>query len=69
MATSDSKYIVSSGRDSTIRIWNRQETTQEAVLKDYIENEVIITITNNNKYIVSSGSNKTVIVWKLQIRK
>ena len=33
--TSDNKYIVSGGHDKTVRIWNLQDKTQEAVLQGH----------------------------------
>ena len=33
--TSDNKYIVSGGDDKTVRIWNLQDKTQEAVLQGH----------------------------------
>ena len=33
--TSDNKYIVSGGYDKTVRIWNLQDKTQEAVLQGH----------------------------------
>ena len=33
--TSDNKYIVSGGWDNTVRIWNLQDKTQEAVLQGH----------------------------------
>ena len=56
--TSDSKYIVSCGNDMTVRIWNLQDKTQEAVLQGhtgYVKSEAI---TSDNKYIVSGGCDK-----------
>ena len=35
--TSDNKYIVSGGCDKTVRIWNLQDKTQEAVLQGHTE--------------------------------
>ena len=33
--TSDNKYIISGGYDNTVRIWNLQDKTQEAVLQGH----------------------------------
>ena len=35
--TSDNKYIVSGGSDKTVRIWNLQDKTQEAVLQGHTD--------------------------------
>ena len=35
--TSDNKYIVSGGDDKTVRIWNLQDKTQEAVLQGHTD--------------------------------
>ena len=53
--TSDSKYIVSSGCDCTVRIWNLKDKTQEAVLKGHTSLVSTVAITSDNKYIVSAG--------------
>ena len=53
--TSDNKYIVSGGRDKTVRIWNLQDKTQEAVLQGHTGSIISVAITSDNKYIVSGG--------------
>ena len=64
--TSDSKYIVSGGYDNTVRIWNLQDKTQEAVLQGHTGSVRSVAITSDNKYIVSGGYDKTVRIWNLQ---
>ena len=56
--TSDNKYIVSSGGDSTVRIWNLQDKTQEAVLQGHTGCDQMLAITSDSKYIVSGGDDK-----------
>ena len=53
--TSDNKYIVSGGMDKTVRIWNLQDKTQEAVLQGHTDSVKSVAITSDNKYIVSGG--------------
>ena len=53
--TSDNKYIVSGGRDKTIRIWNLQDKTEEDALRGYTSCVFSVAITSDNRYIVSGG--------------
>ena len=64
--TSDNKYIVSGGYDKTVRIWNLQDKTQEAVLQGHTHHVNSVAITSDNKYIVSAGCDNTVRIWNLQ---
>ena len=64
--TSDNKYIVSGGRDKTVRIWNLKDKTQEAVLQGHTASVNSVAITSDNKYIVSGGWDDTVRIWNLQ---
>ena len=64
--SSDSKYIVSGGYDNTVRIWNLQDKTQEAVLQGHTDWVYSVAITSDNTYIVSGGWDNTVRIWNLQ---
>ena len=66
--TSDNKYIVSGGSDNTVRIWNLQNKTQEAVLEGHTGSVSSVAITSDNKYIVSGGYDKTIRIWNFQER-
>ena len=67
--TSDSKYIVSGGWDKTVRIWNLQDKTQEAVLQGHTGYVWSVAITSDSKYIISGGDDHTVRRWNLQNRE
>ena len=69
LITSDNKYIISASRDSTIRIWNFEDSTQVAVLKRHTKCVVSLDITNDNKYIISGSLDRTIIIWSLPDRK
>ena len=62
--TSDSKYIIPSGSDSTARIWNLQDKRQDAVLQFHTKYVYCVAITNDNKYIICGGD-KTLTIWNL----
>ena len=66
--SSDNKYIASGGMDKTVRIWNLQDKTQEAVLRGHNEEVSSVAITSDNKYIVSGGKDRTVRIWNLRDR-
>ena len=56
--THDSKYIVSSGYDKTVRIWNLQKKCQKAILQGHTNEVWSLAITHDRKFIISgSGSN------------
>ena len=58
--TSDNKYIISGGADTTLRIW------QEAVLQDHTDCGRSETTISDNNYIVSGGNDETVRIWNRQ---
>ena len=58
--TSDDKYIVSSSKDKTVRIWNVLENRQKSVFYGHISRVLKVAVTSNNKFIVSGSDDKTV---------
>ena len=62
-------YIVSGGNGKTLRIWNLQDKTQEAVLSGHTEYVSSVAITIDNKYIVFGGSDNNLRIWNLQNRE
>ena len=48
--------MFSGGDDKTVRLWNLQDKTQEAVLQGHAHLVSSVAITSDNKYIVSGGT-------------
>ena len=68
--TSDDKYIISGSEDKTVRIWNRSEKRQEAVLKWHTDYVLTVAVTSDNKYIVSGCEyDNVIIIWSLLEKK
>ena len=57
--TCDNKYIVTGSMDRTIRIWNIEEKTLDAVLEGHTKSVTAVSITSDNKYIVSISLDMT----------
>jgi WD40 repeat protein len=64
--TSDNKYIVSSGFDKTIILWDLTNNGQATVLGAHNDCVFPVVITSDNRYVVSSSKDETIIVWDLQ---
>jgi WD40 repeat protein len=62
----NSKFIVSGGSDKTLRPWNLDQESQEAVLEGYTSWVYAVAIISDNKYAVSGSADKNLIVWNLQ---
>ena len=58
--SSDNKYMISGGNDKTVRLWDLQHKTQNAVFQGHTGFVTAVAITSNNKYIVSGGTDNTV---------
>ena len=50
--TSNNKFIVSSGVDCTLRVWNVENQMPVAVLTEHTSTVGNILITNGNQYLV-----------------
>ena len=61
--TSDNKYIISGGFDKTVRIWNLEDNSQEAVLYGHTDAVSKILITSDCKYIISVSNDKSARIW------
>ena len=64
--TSDNKYIISGGADHTVRIWNLEENSQEAVLYGHTDVISSILVTNDCKYIISASNDMTARIWNFK---
>ena len=67
--TSDDKYIVSGGKDNTVRIWSILGQSQESVLLGHTNRVICLAITSNNKYVVSGGADGLIIIWHLRKKR
>ena len=61
--TSDSKHIISGAVDNTVRIWNLEDNSLEAVLHGHTGKISRILVTNDCKYIISASHDKTGRIW------
>ena len=52
--------MISGGNDKTVRLWDLQHKTQNAVFQGHTGFVTAVAITSNNKYIVSGGTDNTV---------
>ena len=66
--TSDNKYIISGSWDQTVRIWNLQDKSQEAVLRGHTGYVKSIVITRDNKYIITGSDDRTIRIWNFEAR-
>ena len=67
--TSDRKYIVSDGDDSTVRVWNLRDKRQEAVLQGHTNWVSSIAVATYGTYIIFSGYDKAVRIWSLKDKR
>jgi WD40 repeat protein len=61
--SSDNKYVVSSSKDNTLRVWNLNNKMQESVLQGHTGFVNCVAITSDNKYVVSGCQDSTVRLW------
>ena len=61
--TSDNKFIVSGSEDTTVRIWNLLQKSQEAVLEGHTSDVLTVTVTSDDKFIISCSVDKSIRIW------
>ena len=64
--TKDNQYIISSGRDKTVRIWSLEGKTLEALLEGHRGSVNSLAITSDSTYIVSRDTLDKIIIWSFQ---
>ena len=62
--SSDNKYIVSGGEDSSVKIWDLS-SGKVKILKGHSASINAVAISNDNKYIISGGEDSSVKMWDL----
>ena len=62
VVTDDSKFIISCGFDTTVRVWNIEDKTQEFVFREHSSSVNSVAVTHNCQFILSAGRDKTVIL-------
>ena len=67
--TSDNNFLISGFMDSTVRIWNLLDKTQESILKGHANSVSNLVITSDNKYIISSSYDETIRIWNILEKK
>ena len=63
--TNDNKYVISTGDDKKIIVWNLSEKRLEVVFKGHSDNIKSVAVTNDSKYIISAGYDKVIRIWNL----
>ena len=65
--SSDGEYILSSGRDNIIRLWNAKNLTQikKFVGHTGVEGIWSVSFSPNGKYALSAGSDSKILIWDL----
>jgi len=61
--SNDSKYLISSSWDNTVRVWNMDTFDSIRVLTGHKDNVWGCTINSNNSLIASASMDRSVIVW------
>ena len=64
--TSDNKYIISGGKDKTVRIWSLEKQTQEAVLTGHYNELAKVLVTSDCKYIASISVYGNIHIWNFE---
>ena len=62
----DNKYLVYSGQDSLINIWNIQEKYKEFVMEGHSLSVLCIDISKDNRHVASGSADTTVRLWDFQ---
>ncbi len=61
--TLDGKYLISGGRDNTIRVWNMSTNTQEAILSGDIGEIKSLCLSLDGKHLISGCWGGTIRIW------
>ena len=64
--TSDEKFLVSGSKDTTLIVWNLEDSEIFDELLGHEDNVNCVAISYNNKYIVSGSSDNTLKVWSIE---
>ncbi|OMJ75519.1 hypothetical protein SteCoe_25335 [Stentor coeruleus] len=67
--TPDSQYLLSTGYDKLIKVWNVKDKKLEFSLKGHTNTILIVKTTRDGKILVSGSEDKTVRIWDFVTRK
>jgi len=62
----DKQYVVSGGRDSTVRLWNARTGEQLKIFFGHNEDVKKVLITPDSKHIISGSTDGTIKIWDIE---
>ncbi len=65
----DSRYLISSSWDNTVRIWDMDNFSTKQILIGHNDNVWDCTISSDNKYIASASLDNSFIIWDFETGK
>ncbi len=62
--SNDDNYIISGSEDNSIKIWERETSSEIQTLKRHSGYVTCIAFSNDDKYIISGSDDKSIKIWK-----
>ncbi len=63
----DGKYLASSSKDTTLRLWSVESKKQLSMLQGHSSTVYSIAFSPDSKYLVSGSEDKTVKLWNVEL--